>query len=822
MDSVTVGVPSEESARVALLSLEQKVRLLTGADSWVIHGEPAAGLRPMVMSDGPAGVRGTLYDRGNPSSSLPCPIALGATWDVELIEQLTTALGREARSKGVDIILGPTINIIRTPLSGRGFECFSEDPHLSSRVAVAYVRGVQSVGLGATAKHFVANDTETERRTYDARIAEHVLRELYLAPFEACVAEADVMWIMAAYNSVNGATMTANRELLEGLLREEWGFAGAIVSDWEATTSTIPSAQAGLDLVMPGPHGPWGERLLAAVRAGKLDESVIDAKVGRLLRVARRLGALDGLPSGHTDGQRAGAVHAALIDPSLLREVAARSFVLLKNEDGLLPLAAGRVERIALIGPNAVEPQLQGGGSVRVLPVVRPGFAEAMAGATDARVTVHQGTVTASTVALPRPGQLSDPETGGPGVHLTVRGGDGTLYRDGQHPSSVVTWWDGLPDPAMKGQADLEMHARYRAEVGGTHVIGAAGTGLMKISVDGALLAEATSLQPRDVVEALSKPPELRVFVEMVAGREVDVLVEFRPDRRFVTMRLGIAPHQPEDELVDEAAKAAAAADLAVVVVGVAEGTESEGFDKETMALPGRQDELVRRVAAANRNTVVVINSGMPVLMPWAGEVQAIIQVWLPGQAFGEALADVLAGRAEPGGRLPVSIPRVESDSPVLKAQPDGGVLNYSEGLLVGYRGFDRSGTEPLFAFGHGLGYSSWEYQSIAAGTADEGGGVAVTVRLRNSGERAGRETVQLYVEGSDDDPRRPIRWLGGFASVSAGAGEVVDAEIRVPARAFSRFDESAGRWAIHPGAYTIHAGRSSRDLRLSHDMTVR
>jgi beta-glucosidase len=808
-----------ESALVARLSLEQKVRLLTGATPWVLYGESTIGLRPIVMSDGPAGVRGVRFDAANPSSSLPCPVALGATWDPDLIEALTTALGREARSKGVDVLLAPTINIVRTPLSGRGFECFSEDPLLTSRIAVAYVRGVQKAGVAATAKHYVANDSETERRTYDARISEDVLRELYLAPFEACVGEAEVFLVMAAYNSVNGATMTANQPLLRDLLKGEWGFGGVVVSDWSATTSTAPSALAGLDLVMPGPHGPWGDKLVSAVRDGRVPEAVIDDKIERLLNLARRLGALNGAQEWDGSGNGAGHVaspHAALIDPALLREVATRSFVLLKNERGLLPLPAGSVDRVALIGPNAVEPQFQGGGSVRVLPVARPGIAEALRDAMDARVTVHHGSVTSATVAVPGQGALHDPVSGKAGVRLEIRSADGAVLYDAPHPSSVLTWWDGLPEAVYAHGAEVVMRARYRAEVDGPHVIGAAGVGQMRVAVDGAVIAESTSLQPRDVVEALSRPPELRVPVQMQSGHDVELRLEFRPDARFVTMRLGVAPHWQDDRLIEQAAQAAAAADVAIVVVGSADGTESEGFDRETMVLPGRQDELVRRVAAANRNTVVVVNSGMPVLMPWADDVAVILQAWFPGQAFGEALAEVLSGDAEPGGRLPVSMPRAEADSPVLRAHPDAGTLNYAEGLLVGYRGYDRSGTAPLFSFGHGLGYTDWRYESLSLD------GLEVTVKLRNSGARAGREVVQLYLEDPSNDPRRPLRTLAGFAGVAAEPGESVEVRMSLGPRAFARFDEAVRAWVSQPGTYTIRAGRSSRDLRLEAELTLR
>jgi beta-glucosidase len=288
-------------------------------------------------------------------------------------------------------------------------------------------------------------------------------------------------------------------------------------------------------------------------------------------------------------------------------------------------------------------------------------------------------------------------------------------------------------------------------------------------------------------------------------------------------MRVGITPLVEDNALIADAILAAAAADVAVVVVGSPDGTESEGYDRETMVLPGRQDELVRRVAAANPNTVVVVNSGMPVLMPWADEVAAIIQVWFPGQAFGEALADALSGTVEPGGRLPISVPRAEADSPVLRANPEAGELNYTEGLLVGYRGYDRSGSEPLFCFGHGLGYTDWSYESLAsAASIVAGEDLGLVVTVRNSGKRAGREVVQVYLEGRDDDPRRPLRVLAAFASVGAGPGELAEARLTVPARSFARFDEVRSRWVWHPGAYTLHAGRSSRDLRLNAQVVLR
>jgi len=825
---MSIAINGDESALLARLTLDQKVRLLTGADSWHMHGEATVGLRPIVMSDGPAGVRGTRFDSRNPSSSLPCPVALGATWDEHLVHDLAFALGQETRARGIDVLLAPTINIVRTPLSGRGFECFSEDPLLTTRMAVAYVRGVQEAGVGATVKHYVANDSETERRTYDARISETVLRELYLPPFEACVVEAGVALVMAAYNSVNGAAMTANATLLRDLLKSEWAFPGVVVSDWSATKTTVPSATGGLDLVMPGPHGPWGDHLVAAVRGGRVPETDIDDKVARLLHLARRVGALNGAVDG---GMAHHAVSAsrALVDPALLREATARSFVLLSNPRGLLPLQSGSVSRLALIGPNAIDPQTQGGGSVRVLPVVRAGLADALGEAMDAVVTMSQGCVTNAMTAAPNDGSLRDPLSGQVGVRLEVRVAGGELVHDAPFPTTTVTWWDGLPEAVHHPGSEVVMRARYRAGVGGPHVLGAAGVGVLRVFVDGALLGEATTLTPRDAVEALSRPPEVRLPVQLQAGQEIEIRVEHRPNARgnqagFASMRLGITPRLDDEALLAQAVLAAVEADVAVVVVGSADGAESEGYDRDTMMLSGRQDELVRRVAAANPNTVVVVNSGMPVLMPWAADVAAVLHVWFPGQAFGEALADVLTGADEPGGRLPVSVPRAEADSPVLSAYPEAGELSYSEGLLVGYRGYDRTGSEPHFPFGYGRGYTDWSYESCAPGVESivAGQDLPLTVTVRNAGERAGGEVVQVYLETPSDDPKRPLRALAAFATVRAGPGEQVEVRMTVPARSFARFDEASRDWAWEPGTYVLHVGRSSRDLRLSGEVVLR
>jgi len=845
-----------ERALLAALSVQDKVRLLTGAANWRMHGSPAIGLRPMIVSDGPSGVRGVTKDERHPSTSLPCPSACGATWDTELITELAAALGEEARGKDVHVLLAPTINLMRTPLGGRGFECFSEDPVLTARMAVAFITGLQSAGVAATAKHFVGNDSETERWTYDAVISEQVLRELYLAPFEACVREAGTALVMAAYNKVNGTPATEHPWLLRKILKGEWGFEGVVVSDWSAARSTVATAVAGLDLAMPGPDGPWGPDLVQAVLDGVVPETDIDDKVTRIMRLARRVGALvapDGqegaagnggpVPAGNggpvpdsgsvLDGSPDGGPardRAALVDPRLVRRVAAASFVLLRNEGQALPFDAGRIGSIALIGPNAVYPVIQGGGSAIVAPVTvsTPAVALPAALAGQATVTVAPGCRTWVTVPEPVAGSIRDPLTGEPGLRLEFRDGDGTLIGDEHRISTQLAWWDeGLPPGVGWGEdGTIVVRTRFRATAAGPHLIGAAGVGHLTLTVDGTVVADRVTPMPDDPVQTMTRPGEVRAVVDLRAGQETEVRLDFQPADGVdapLAVSLGIAADEDEDTMIAEAVRAAARAAAAVVVVGSAEAAESEGFDRQTLALPGRQDELVTRVAAVNPRTVVVVNAGMPVLMPWADDVAAVIYAWLPGQAMGEALADVLLGRAEPGGRLPVTLPARESDSPVLHVVPRDGRVDYAEGLLVGYRGYDAAGIAPMFAFGHGLGYTQWAYESASVdGPAPAPGeDVRIRVVVRNIGPRPGREIVQAYVAGPMAGAGRPVRVLGAFGTAAAAPGERADVVLTVPARAMAVWDQAAGGWAWPRGTFMIEVGRSSRDLRLGVTVTV-
>ena len=811
---------TELTARVASLSLEQKVRLLTGADFWSLHAEPAVGLRRLVVSDGPAGVRGERWDERDPSANVPSPTALAATWDEELVEELGGLLASEARRKGVDIVLAPTVNLHRTPYAGRHFECFSEDPLLTARIGVSYVCGLQDGGVGATVKHFIANDSETERMTLDARVGERALRELYLAPFEAIVREAGVWSVMASYNGVNGEAMTES-SLLRDILHRELGFDGVVMSDWFATRSTEASARAALDLVMPGPVGPWGDSLVALVRAGNVDPVTVDDKVLRILRLAARVGALDEATPAPPPVYDDAGISAAL------RRIAAAGFVLASNDRDLLPLDPSAVRRIAVIGPNAGAARTLGGGSATVFPPYTVSPLEGLRVALEpgAEVLHGVGVHSSSRVPLAGPEWLHVPGTDEPGVEVRFLDADGTVLASEHRHGCAFTWLGSLDHDGTI--ARIEVNAVLRATDAGTYTVGASGLGRYRMSVgDEIAFDERLELRPgADVVEGIMVPPQATHDVELAAGEEIGILLAHEvgplpdvPGSVGVNFQLNLAPpYRGDDQEIERAVAAAVAADVVVLVVGTTEEVESEGFDRASLSLPGRQDELVRRVAAANPNTIAVVNAGAPVLMPWAHDVAAVLIAWFPGQEFGNALADVLLGAAEPGGRLPTTWPATESGLP--STRPVDGVLRYDEGLSIGYRSRER---DTLFPFGHGLGFSSWAYESIDAPRhATPGAVVRVSVGVRNTGPRRSREVVQVYASRPDSAIERPVRWLVGFAAVVADPEQLATATIIVRPRAFEHWSVGDGSWVLDPGTFDLAAGASSAVLPMSTRITV-
>jgi beta-glucosidase len=812
--------PRLKEPRVEELSLTEKIGLLTGADAFTLPALPRIGLRGLRTSDGPAGVRGTSMDPGDRSTSFPAPIALAASWDPALVDEVTRQMGHEARAKGIDVLLAPTVNLARTPYGGRGFECFGEDPVLAAGIAAAYVRGLQSQGVAATVKHYVGNDSEVERWTVDVRADETTLREVYLVPFEACVTEAECAAVMAGYNSVNGISMTEHEELLNRILKQEWGFQGVVFSDWSAARSTARTALAGLDLVMPGPDGPWGQALVEAVKAGLVPESLIDDKVARLLRVAELCGAL-GAPGDPVPTVEARPGPHARRD--VVRLAAARSFTLLRNVSAALPLPAD-IRQLALIGPNAVHPVYQGGGSAEVGPAVtvtpHEGLRQALGQGVG--ITVAEGCAHSYRTSSPEPGYTEDPRDGGPGARLEIFDEDDALIYSGVRPNSELTFWDPLPEGVAPRARKLVLSTLYTAAAEGGYRFAVAGVGELRLDIDGGAAAEAIAPPPVDVMEAFSQPFESGCDRELRAGQRVLLTASGRPgdyEPGFVRFRLAAERIRTAPELLGEALAAAGQADAAVVVVGVAQGEESEGYDRSTLALPGRQDALIEEIAAVCPRTVVVVNSGMPVLMPWADRVGAILQVWFPGQEFGHALADVLTGRQEPTGRLPVSMPRTEPLVPVGIAKPHDGALRYEEGLSVGYRAYARTGIDPRFPFGHGLGYTEWEYEDLQLplGPVHPGADVEIGVAVRNVGVRRGTETVQVYLTRPVDG----VSALAAFGQAVAEPGERTRVLLRVPARAFAHWDAREHAWAQPAGTFLVKVGSSSRELPLRGELLV-
>ncbi|WP_344064586.1 beta-glucosidase family protein [Microbacterium pumilum] len=786
------------------LTLEQKAALVQGADFWTTIPLPEIGLRAMTLSDGPAGVRGPRWDEREPSLNMPSGSSLAASWDVELAYRYGAAAASEARRKNVDVVLGPTINLHRSPLGGRHFECFSEDPELAAELGAAYVRGLQDNGVAATPKHYVANDSETDRFTVDVKVEERALRELYLAPFERAV-EAGAWSVMSAYNAVDGVTMTEN-DLLETPLNSEWGFDGVVVSDWTAVRSlgSIPAAQ---DLAMPGPAPAWAD-LVEAIRDGRLNEDDLDRKVLRVLLLAERVGALEGTP----------AIEPAAIDGvAFVREAAAAGSVLLTN-DGILPLEPPSVTRVAVIGHNALEARTQGGGSATVLPdhIVSPleGLRNAFPGV---EVTYELGAVVQEGVAELPLETIVNPITGEPGVRVAFLDADGgELFAEDRRATALV-WFGG--DAPVEAAAKLVLHTIYTPQTTGDVLLGFAGANPGRVFVDGELvLDESPVITGSDLGAAFLNPPSSTSRVGVTAGTSLDLRAEFTienggPLAGALSATFGIAPDDSDPEaLIAHAAASAAAADVAIVVVGTNSKVESEGYDRESLDLPGRQDDLVRAVVEANWRTIVVVNAGSPVALPWADEVAAVLQGYFGGQQFGAALADVLTGAVEPGGRLPTTWPTALADVPVTDVTPTDGVLEYTEGIHIGYRAWLKADAAPAFPFGHGLGYTTWSW-----GVAQRDGD-ALEVILRNTGDRAGKQVVQVYAERADSAVERPERWLVGFAVVHAGPGETVTAEIDVPARRLAHW---AGEWVVEPGTYTLRAGASVADLPLSAEWTV-
>ncbi|NQX25065.1 glycoside hydrolase family 3 C-terminal domain-containing protein [Curtobacterium sp. VKM Ac-2852] len=811
-DASTASSPSTPlteriDALLGQLSTDEKVQLLTGRDFWTTWPIEKIGLRRILMSDGPSGVRGEVWDERDPSLNLPSATALSASWDRAIAKRYGAAAAVEARRKGVDVVLGPTINLHRSPLGGRHFEAFSEDPVLTGDLAASYVDGVQENGVAATPKHYIANDYETDRFTASTEVSDRALRELYLLAFEKAVTEAHAWAIMSSYNAINGVTASEN-DLLETPLNSEWGFDGIVVSDWTGVRS-VDSAKASQDVAMPGPNPWWSEGpLLAAVQSGEVPMAAIDRKVRRILTLAARVGALEGF-----EPVAASPVHVE-DGIAFVREAEAEGTVLVRNT-GVLPLDAPAVSRIAVIGHNADQARTQGGGSATVVPsqVVSPldGIRSAFPGAS---VDYAIGAVVQEGIAEFPLSTITNPGTGEPGARVAfVKDGEELFVEDRR--ATALFWFGG--DAPTREADRLDITTTYTAESTGTVRFGIGAAGRSRMWIDGELLLdEDVPFEGDQLGAAFLNPPARSVPVSVTTGQQVAIRIEYDivQDETLggvLAYQFGTEPSDDDPAVLIEAAvDAARGADVAVVVVGTNSKVESEGYDRSSLALPGRQDDLVRAVAAANPNTVVVVNAGSPVEMPWRNDVAAVLLTWFGGQEYGNALADVLTGAQEPGGRLPTTWPVAMADVPVLDVTPVDGKVAYDEGVHVGYRAWLRAGTEPAYPFGHGLGYTTWSIEGVSATpTVREGDAVIVTATVANTGARAGKHVVQVYASRAESAVDRPVRWLVGFAPVRLAAGASTEVSIEVPARAFAHWD---GSWQYESGTFTLHVGASVSD----------
>lgn len=790
------------------LTVAEAARLLGGAATWRTHAVDRIGIPAIKMSDGPNGVRGDgLGTTQTPGVVVPAGIALGATWDPELVGQIGDLLGTEAVRKGAHVLLAPTVNLQRTPIGGRVFECMSEDPELTARLCVPYIRGVQSHDVAVTVKHFVVNDTEVDRMTVDVDVDERVLRELYLRPFEAAILEGGAWGVMSAYNQLHGEFCAANRWLLTEVLRDEWGFDGVVVSDWFGSHDTVPSALAGLNVAMPGPNTIYGDRLAAAVEAGEVSgERVLDLAAD-VIRLSERVGAAD------LSSERSEQTVDDPTERALCRRAAASGIVLARN-DGALPLSPG--SSVALVGPNASDTRIMGGGSASLQPMAHRSILDAARERIDE--LVHEPGVRIDRLPPPMTEQVLRTPDGVPGLLVSFRNEwdeSAEVVVTEVARRSMMRFFGSVPVGVDPERFHVVVEGEFVPEVDGPHLFSATLTGAGEVVIgDTTVLSDPDRTLPRGEMFFGQGSIAKEATIECRAGEPVRVRATSTGRGGFTALRVGVRPPEPADA-IERAVAAAAAADTAVVVVGTNDEWETEGEDRTTIALPGRQDELVARVAAANPNTVVVVNAGAPVAMPWIDDVAAVVVAFFGGQGTGDAVLDVLLGDVDPGGRLPITYPVRLEDTPAwTHYRPVEGIQRYGEGLLMGYRGFEAGSVEPLLAFGHGLSYGTadWgEAEVVTTSGTDAGDAeVVVEVPVTGTGSRPATVVVQGYVAAREAPVERPPKWLGAWAKLVVSPGETEVATLRFGPEAFRRWDAAGRAWTLDPGHYEIVVARSS------------
>ena len=801
---------------IKTLTLDEKVSLLSGFNSWYTNKIEKKNIPSIKMSDGPNGVRGD-SNSGKSSACFPCAISIGSTWDLSLIKDIGIALGEEAQAKDVDVLLGPTINIHRHPLGGRHFESFSEDPFLTGKIATNYVQGVQSKNVAACLKHFVGNDTEYERHSISSNIDAQTLREIYLLPFEMGIKEGNAKVVMSAYNKLNNIFCSSHQDLLIKILKEEWGFDGYVVSDWGAALETIENANGGLDLEMPGPSNVWGKALIDAVEASEVSEKLIDDKVKRILTVAEF--------SNRFQKPQIKA-EQAIDQPKhrlLLRKAAADGMVLLKNE-GSLPLKKN-IKKLAVIGPNALEAQIIGGGSASLRPHYQIHPLEAVQERLGHETEILYSKGCHTHKYLPKINEeLMEEKDGFLVEYFDGNQFDKNLILEERLTGSKFWVFEGFAKDVISKEERPDISVRfsctYKPDISGLHEFEIFGIGKCRLLIDGnELIDNWTSMDPGEAFFTFGSASKKGV-TNLQKGEAYKIEVQYKFEGSFPAVYIGC--QAPDDvDIFQEALETASHADDVILIVGTNSDWETEGNDRADFNLPANQNKLIEAILEANQNTVVVINTGSPIHMPWEKKAKAIIQTWFAGQEFGNALVDILSGEVNPSGKLPTTFPVKIEDTPAYKNYPGKNLqMNYDEKLLVGHRWYESNSIKPLFCFGHGLSFTSFNYQNLEVTTGSD---FVVTCKfeIQNTGDISGLEIAQCYVGFASPLPGEPYKTLQGFVKEEIGANELKKVEIKLGPRNFSFWSVETNTWQIREGSYQILIGSSSENILLQANINL-
>ncbi|KAK5094635.1 hypothetical protein LTS08_008491 [Lithohypha guttulata] len=794
------------------LTIEEKVSLTAGRDFWHTTPVPRLSIPSIRLSDGPNGVRGTRFFDSVPAACLPCGTAMGATFDNDLIRQLGRLLGQEAKAKGAHVLLGPTINIQRSPLGGRGFESYSEDPLLSGILAGEFCRGVQDENIVPTLKHFVCNDQEDQRMAYNAILMDRALREIYLLPFQIATRIANPGAVMTAYNKVNGVHASESQNLLENILRGEWGWDGLVMSDWFGTYSTSEAIKAGLDLEMPGSTRWRGAALTHAVSAKKIMTTILDDRVRNILNLINKTAASN-IPENAPETELNRDE-----DRELLRRAAAESIVLLKNEDSILPLKKDK--SVLVIGPNSKITAYCGGGSagLNAYTVITP--FQGISSQATSTVSFSQGAYAHKN--LPELGPHLTTSAGKSGFSLSVyneppEASDRSLLEE-RHLTASNLFFIDYSHPQLDEIWYADAEGTFTPESSGIYDFGLAVQGTARLYVDGQVVVSnvenqkpGTSFLGSGTIEEigscqLEKGKQYKVLVQWGCAKTSKHKVGGIIDFGHGGLRFGGCLRLSSEQAIEEAVVAAKEAEQVIIFAGLNGEWESEGFDRNTMTLPSGTDKLICSVLEANCNSVVVIQAGTPVAMPWINKAKSVLHAWYGGNETGNGLADVIYGNTNPSAKLPLTIPRRVNDNPAfLNYRSDAGRTLYGEDIFVGYRWYDKVEIDPLFAFGHGLSYTSFELKDLHV--SGNGSTKTISLRLTNTGSIAGAEVVQVYVAPSISSKAahrviRPVKELKGFAKVylEPKHSQIIEIPVEI-IRATSFWDEECGAWCSEKGA---------------------